>query len=137
MKAKSRIISTRFSADELEEIKAYMTKYDVKSMNDFIHTSAGFLISFVAGMANVVESKEVNEALDKFNHEMKIELDKVPSKKAKLRGKFQIFEKKIFPKYEAAIEKGTIHIEPFAKKRKAGRPKNPKRKRGKPKNSES
>jgi len=85
-------------------------------------------------MANVAKSKEITEDVDQFNKEFRMELDKVPSTEAKLRVKYQAFEKKILPKYEAEIEKSSVHAEPFTKKRKAGRPKHPKRKRGKPKN---
>jgi len=130
MEPKSKNVTTRFSVEEFEKIKEYMKKYKIKSPNDFIRKSVGFLISFVEGMANIAESPEINEAVDKFNRELKTELDKVPAKKAKLRGKYQSFEKEILPKFEAEIKKGVIHAEPFAKKRKAGRPKTPKRKRG-------
>ena len=136
MVGKSKPVPIRFSFEELEKIQEYMKKYKIKSMNDFVRTSTGFLISFVESMMNVVESKEINEAIEKFNLELKTELDKVPSKKAKLKGKFQDFEKNILPKYESALKEGSKHVEPFAKKRKSGRPKNPKRKRGKPKNSD-
>jgi len=136
MEAKSKNVTTRFSAEEITKIKEYMKKHKIKSMNDFVRVSTGFLITYSEAMINVAESKEINEALEKFNRELKTELDKVPVKKAKLRGKYQSFEKEILPKFEAEIEKGAVHIEPFAKKRKAGRPKNPKRRRGKPRNSE-
>jgi len=99
-------------------------------MNDFVRQSTGFLISYVEAMTNVVKSKEIVEAVEKFNHDIRTELDKVPFKEANLRGMCQVFEKEVLPKYEAEIKKGAVHAKPFAKKRKAGRPKNPKRKRG-------
>jgi len=106
--------------------RSYMKKRKITSMNDFVRASTGFLIAYSEAMVNIAKSKEINEAVEKFNHDLKTELDKVPSKKAKLRGKYQFFEKTILPKFEAEIEKGVVHIEPFAKKRKAGRPKIPK-----------
>jgi len=44
MEAKSKNITIRFSAKELDEIKAYMKKSKIKSMNDFIRNSTGFLL---------------------------------------------------------------------------------------------
>jgi len=130
MEAKSKNVTIRFSTEELEKIKEFMKKNKMKSMNDFIRLSTGFCIAYTEAMINIATSKEINEAVDKFNRELKTELDKVPAKKAKLRGKYQVLEKEILPKYEAEIKKGAILTKPFAKKRKAGRPKNPKRKRG-------
>lgn len=46
MGSKSTTVSIRFSTEELEKIKEYMKKYNMKSMNDFVRVSTGFLISF-------------------------------------------------------------------------------------------
>ncbi len=130
----STLISVRFSLEELTEIQNFMKKYKIKSFNDFIRMSSAMLIGYYEAMASLANSAEVTSAVKQINKEFRSELDKVPPTKAKLRGKWQAFEKQLLPKYEAEILKGIKHVEPFAKKRKAGRPKKPKRKRGKPKN---
>jgi len=134
MNSKSDVFTVRFSDDEINEIKNYMKKYNFKSKNMFFRTAVGFLIGFTEGMIAIASSPEVNSALNQITKELKTELDKVPPTKAKLRGKMEIFEKAIFPKYEKELKKGAKHVEPFTKKRTAGRPKKPKRKRGDRKN---
>ena len=122
-------IQARFSPEEIEEINRYMKERNIESQSDFIRISAAFLIAFTESMKNVANS-EVGSALEQFNKDLRTELDKIPPEKAKLRGKWKSFDKQVWPKLEAELEKGAKHIEPFAKKRTSGRPKKPKRKRG-------
>ena len=130
----STIIPIRFSSNEIKEIERYMKKSKIKSKSDFFHISAGFFIAYSEAMNNLASSAEVKSTVEQINKEFRSELEKVPITKAKLRGKWKAFEKQLLPKFEAEIEKGAEHAEPFTKKRKAGRPKKPKRNRGKPKN---
>jgi len=122
-------IQARFSLEEIEEINRYMKESNIQSQSDFIRISAGFFIAFTEAMKNVANS-EVSSALEQFNKDLRIELDKVPQEKAKLRDKWKAFDKQVWPKLETELKKGAKHIEPFAKKRTSGRPKKPKRKRG-------
>ena len=133
---KSKVVSVRLSNAELEKIQKFQKKHKIKSMNDFFRFSSSIFISVMEGVAQLSRSKELNSALDNFNRDVKEELEKVPEKQAKLKGKFDLIEKMIIPIFEKQIDKGIKKIAPFAQERSAGRPPNPKAGPGRPKEQE-
>jgi len=133
MPEKSKVISIRFSLEEIETIKNYMKKYNLKSFHDVVRVSPGFMISMVESMMNIYTSDSM-KAMEQFSEDIKKEFDKVPATKAKLRAKWQSLNRDYLPKLESEMKKRSKSAATFGKKRQAGRPKKPKRKRGKPKN---
>jgi len=133
---KSHTVSVRLSNRELEAIEKFQEKYGIKLQNDFFRASSAFFISMVDTLVRLVTSKELNSKVDQFYNELKTELEKIPSTKAKLQGKFEEYENIVLPKFEQEIDKGVEQVKPFAQERSAGRPPKPKAGPGRPKEQE-
>jgi len=130
---KSKPVPIRFSLDELDTIKKFMKKYNMKSMNDVVRFGVAFLIAFLAGFEKLLASGHV-EQIEAWQKSMRKELSQNKKPYKKFSEAFRIIEETIVPKIEEDLAEGAKAVKPFAKKRKSGRPKKPKRKRGKPKN---
>ena len=131
---KSKPVPIRFSIEELDTIKEFMKKSEMKSMNDVVRFGVAFLIGMIGGFEKLLASGYV-EQIEAWQKSMRKELSQNKKQFKKFQEAFQIIEEIVVPKIEENISEGAKIVKPFAKKRKSGRPKNPKKKPGKPKDT--
>ena len=97
---KSKPVSILLSNAELKTIEKFQKKYKIKSMSDFFRISASFFISTTDNIVQLASSEELNSKLEKFNKEVKDELQKVTVTAFTLREKFEVVEDPIMTKLD-------------------------------------